>query len=171
MQMQALLEAAAERHRVPGAAIGVTFRGADTYAFHGVTSVENPLAVDAGTLFQVGSTTKTFTATAMMRLVERGDVDLDATVRAHLPELRLQDEEVAARVTVRHLLNHTAGWQGDLFLETGDGDDALARYAARLGEARQVAPLGTTVSYNNAAFSLAGRVIEKVTGRTYEPAL
>ncbi|MGH2685671.1 MAG: serine hydrolase domain-containing protein, partial [Actinomycetota bacterium] len=140
-------------------------------AFHGVTSVENPLAVDESTLFQFGSTGKTFTATAIMCLVDQGRVQLDARVRTYVPELRLEDESVAEEVTILHLLNHTAGWSGDLMEKTGEGDDALARYVEKMADLEQVTPLGTAVSYNNASLSLAGRVIEKVTGTTYEQAI
>ena len=70
--------------RRAGVAVGVYHDGEEHYAFHGVTSVENPLPVDEHTLFQFGSTGKTFTATAIMRLVDQGLVDLDAT-GAHLP--------------------------------------------------------------------------------------
>jgi CubicO group peptidase (beta-lactamase class C family) len=161
----------AERLRVPGVAAGVWAGGEEHYVCHGVTSVEHPLPIDEGTLFQVGSTGKTFTATAIMRLVEQGRVDLAAPVRTYLPDLRLADEDVAVRVTVLHLLNHTAGWRGDFFEDTGSGDDALARYVERLAELEQVSPLGAAASYNNAAVALAGRVIEVVTGRTYEAAI
>lgn len=170
-ELERKLAESAERHHVPGAAVGIAQGERDVYAFNGVTSVENPLAVDERTLFQIGSTTKTFTATAMMRLVEAGRVDLAAPVRTYVPELALRDEDVAARVTVLHLLNHTAGWTGDYFEDTGEGDDALARYVAKMAELEQVSPLGATASYNNAAFCLAGRVVERVTGQTYEAAL
>jgi CubicO group peptidase (beta-lactamase class C family) len=145
--------------------------GVEHYAFAGVTSVENPLPVDETTLFQFGSTGKTYTATALMRLVEQGRVDLDAPVRTYVPELTLKDEDVAAKVTVLQLLNHTAGWEGDLMEDMGNGDDALEKYVARMADIEQVSPLGATVSYNNASLSLAGRVIEKVTGSTYEKAI
>jgi CubicO group peptidase (beta-lactamase class C family) len=56
--------------------------------------------VDADTLFRIGSTTKTFTATAMMRLVDQGRVDLTAPARKVLPDLKLADEAVAKSVTV-----------------------------------------------------------------------
>ena len=59
------------------------------------------------------------------------------------------------------LLNHTAGWAGDMMDDTGDGDDALAKYVARMARLEQVTPLGATVSYNNASLSVAGRIIEK----------
>ena len=92
-------------------------------------------------------------------------------VRTYLPELTLQDEDVARNVTVLQLLNHTAGWSGDVFETTGDGDDALARYVERMAGVEQVTPLGATVSYNNASLSIAGRIIEKLTGKTYEQAI
>ncbi|HYW23372.1 MAG TPA: serine hydrolase [Terriglobales bacterium] len=170
-ELRERLAAAAERIGVPGAAAGVLLDGREEYAYHGVTSVENPLPVDATTLFQVGSTTKTFTATALLRLVEQGRVELSAPVRRYVPELRLRDEDAAERVTVLQLLNHTAGWAGDHFLDTGDGDDALARYVESMAELDQVSRPGTIASYNNAALSLAGRVVERVTGLPYETAL
>src|SRR5262245_16899591 len=92
---------------IPGASIGVLFEGEEEGAVLGVTSVENPLEVTPDTFFQIGSITKTFTATALMRLEERGDSELDAPVRIYLPELRLSDEDVSSRVTVRQLLTHT----------------------------------------------------------------
>ena len=103
--------------------------------------------------------------------MERGDLELDAPVRRYLPEFALQDEDVAQNVTVMHLLNHTAGWEGDLSDDTGDGDDALERYVALMKDIKQVTPLGATVSYNNASLSVAGRIIEKITGTTYEKAM
>ncbi len=152
-------------------AVGIYNEGTDEYAFHGITGIEQPLEVEENTLFQSGSTGKTFTATAIMRLVEQGKVDLDATVRTYVPELRLKDEDVAQRVTILHLLNHTAGWSGDLMKPTGDGDDALEKYVENMAELDQITPLGETVSYNNASLALAGRVIEKVTGKTFEEAM
>jgi CubicO group peptidase (beta-lactamase class C family) len=157
--------------KVPGAAVGIYLNGEEQYAVYGVTSIENPLPIDEDTLFQFGSTGKTYTATAIMRLVEAGKVDLNAPVRTYVPELRLKDEDVAQRVTVLQLLNHTAGWQGDYFEDTGRGDDAVARYVETLAEIDQVYPLGEQGSYNNAAVVLAGRVIENVTGLRYEDAI
>ncbi len=99
-----LIEAEMARLHVPGVAVGVLHEGRAFYGGYGVTSVENPLPVEPDTLFQIGSTTKTYTGTAAMRLVEAGQLDLDAPVRTYLPDLRLADEAVAAGVTLRHLL-------------------------------------------------------------------
>jgi CubicO group peptidase (beta-lactamase class C family) len=161
----------AERLQVPGVSVGVLVDGQELYAFHGVTSIENPLAVDADTLFQFGSTGKTFTATAVMRLVDQGKVDLNAPVRTYLPEFRLKDEGVAVNVTALQLFNHTAGWEGDLMEDMGPGDDALTRYVERMATIEQATPLGATVSYNNASLSVAGLIIERLTGKTYEAAM
>lgn len=170
-ELQAQVSALAEELAVPGVEVGVVIGDEDHAAFHGVTSVEDPLTVDENTLFQNGSTGKTYTSTAILRLVERGEMDLDAPVRTYVPELRLKDEQVARDVTLLHLLNHTAGWDGDLFENTGEGDDALERYVARMATIEQVTPLGATVSYNNASLALAGRALEHVTGRIYEDAI
>lgn len=161
---------ALDRFGVPGAAIGVEHDGAEAVAGWGVTSLENPLEVDAGTLFQIGSITKTVTGTLAMYLVEQGELDLDAPVRGYLPELRLADEDVAARVTMRHLLTHTGGWFGDHFADPGRGDDALERIVPELAELPQLAPLGEIWSYCNSGFYIAGRVLEVLAGRPYESA-
>jgi CubicO group peptidase (beta-lactamase class C family) len=170
-ELQAWVSEAAGGLEVPGVAVGVLLDGVEYYAFHGVTSIENPLPVDSNTLFQFGSTGKTYTSTTMLRLVDQGLVDLDATVRTYIPELKLKDEDVAAKVTVLQLFNHTAGWQGDMMDNTGEGDDALEKYVELMVNLEQTSPLGSVVSYNNASLSLAGRIIEKVTGKTFEQAV
>jgi CubicO group peptidase (beta-lactamase class C family) len=165
------IQDAMRRYHTPGVAVGVLREGhADEITTYGVTSVDNPLPVQPNTLFQIGSITKTITATAVMRLVEQGRLDLEAPVRRYLPELRLADEDVAQRVTLRHLLTHTAGFVGDDFTDTGNGDDAVARYVANVAELPQETPLGSLFTYCNAGFVVVGRVIEAVTGQQYEQA-
>jgi CubicO group peptidase (beta-lactamase class C family) len=163
--------AAMRRLQVPGVAVGVVDGDAEHVAGFGVTNVDHPLPVDGDTLFQIGSITKTVTGTAAMRLVEQGRLDLDAPIRAYLPDLRLADAATAAGVTLRHLFSHTAGWVGDYFDDLGNGDDALAKIVDRMADLPQITPLGTIWSYNNAGFYLAGGVIEIVTGKTYEAAV
>ena len=160
-----------DRKQIPGAAVGIAHGDETLTAGFSVTSVENPLPVTGTTLFQIGSITKTFVGTAIMRLVERGTLDLDATVRTYIPDFQVSDGAAAAGATVRHLLTHTGGWAGDFFHSTGDGSDALARYVADMANLPQLAPLGAHWSYNNAAFTVAGRIIELVTGQGFETAL
>jgi CubicO group peptidase (beta-lactamase class C family) len=158
-------------HAIPGVAVGVWDRGAEYVRGFGVTDVDHPVAVDGDTLFRIGSTTKTFTATTVMRLVEEGKLDLDAPVRAYLPEFTTADPTVASRVRVRQLLNHSAGWLGDFLQDFGDGEDAIASYVRGMSRLEQLTPLGEVFAYNNAAVVVAGRLIEVVTGIPYEHAV
>ena len=171
MTLAAFVEAAAEKFKIPGVAVAVWSGGNETYACHGVTSRQDPRPVGEHTLYSMGSISKTFTATAMMRLVAQGKVDLDAPVRRYVPELALRNEEWTSAMTVMNLLNHTAGLDWRLIVDTGDGDDALAGFVARLAELEQIAAPGTRTSYSQAGYNLAGRIIEKVTGLTFERAV
>ncbi|GAA2339612.1 serine hydrolase domain-containing protein [Streptomyces violaceusniger] len=155
---------------VPGVAAGVFLDGQEIYASHGVTSLSNPLPVDEKTLFPLASVSKTFTATALMRLVAEGKVDLDAPVRAYVPELRLADEEAAARITVLNLLNHTAGLDWNV-IDDGEGDRSLAGFVAKLPQLPLITPPGARASYSQAGYNLAGRIIEKITGLPFEQAM
>ena len=154
--------------RIPGAAVGIAHGAAVAFGGIGVTSVENPLPVTGDTVFQLGSITKTITATAIMQAVERGHIDLDATVRTYLPDFAVADPDISERATVRHLITHTGGWEGDLFEAAGWGDDALATLVGRLAKLRQVTPFGTLWSYSNASFYPLGRILEVLYGEPYE---
>ncbi len=166
------LVAAMQATGVPGAALGMLAGDREEHATFGLASLSSMRPVTSETLFQVGSLTKTYTGTTIWRLIDEGALDLDAPVRMYIPGLTLMDEEVAAEVTVHNLLDHSAGWYGDEGFDTGDGDDALARYVAeRMPQLPQLFPLGAFFSYNNAAFSLLGRLIEVSTGTTYDAAL
>jgi CubicO group peptidase (beta-lactamase class C family) len=156
---------------VPGVAVGILHKGEIKKAGFGVTNVDHPLPVTDQTLFQIGSITKTFTCTAIMRLVEMGKLDLDTTVQTYVPEFKVVDETASSQATIRHLLTHVGGWVGDYFDDTGSGEGALARYVANMADLEQLAPPGAVFSYNNAGFSLAGYIIEMVTGKSYQEAL
>jgi CubicO group peptidase (beta-lactamase class C family) len=155
---------------VPGVAVGVLLDGQEIYASHGVTSLANPLPVDEKTLFPLASVSKTFTATALMRLVAQGKVDLDAPVRHYVPELKLADEQAAAQITVLNLLNHTAGLDWNL-IDDGKGDRSLAGVVEKLPGLPLIAPPGARASYSQAGYNLAGRIVEKVTGLPFEQAM
>lgn len=165
------VEATAIKFGIPGVAVGVWADSQEIYACHGVTSIENPLPVDKDTLFVLGSITKTYTATALMRLVADGLVELDAPVRRYVPELRLADEKTSAEITVLNLLNHTSGLDWGLILDTGEGNDAIATYVAKMAELKQISPPEVRASYSQAGYNLLGRIIEKVTGLSYEQAI
>jgi CubicO group peptidase (beta-lactamase class C family) len=159
------------RYDVPGASLAVLHDGEVTTV--AVGSLNRDAGIDATTdsLFQIGSITKLFTTAAVMRLVERDELDLDEPVVKHLPELTTQDPDAARAVTLRHLLTHTSGIDGDHFLDTGRGDDVLERYVASCAELPQQFAPGTTHSYCNAGFGVAGRVLEVVAGEVWDEVL
>jgi CubicO group peptidase (beta-lactamase class C family) len=173
-EAQQLAEFVAERAGglgVPGVAVGVWAGGQETYVGHGITSIDNPLPVNRDTMFVVGSISKTLTATAVMCLIAEDRVDLEAPARRYVPEFALSDAEAADRITVLQLLNHTAGFATRLGTDTGEGDRALEDHVAALAESELISPPGARVYYSHIGFNLLGRVIEKVTGQTFEHAV
>jgi CubicO group peptidase (beta-lactamase class C family) len=164
------IKAEMKRLKVPGAALGIFYAGQEFSAGFGKTNLEHPLRVTPDTLFQVGSISKTFTGTLLMRLVEDGRLDLDVPVCKILPKFEMFDPDVEKRLTTRHLLTHTGGWIGDYFDDFGNGDDALQKMVRKIRKLPQVTPLGQAWSYNNAGFNIAGRIVEVLTGKPYEKA-
>src|SRR5437762_6797639 len=165
-----LVTAKMREYQVPGVAFGVVRDDREMMRGFGVTNVDNPLSITDDTVFPLASISKTVTTTAVMRLVEQGLIDLNAPVRKYLPDFRVADEAASREITIRHLLTHTSGFEGQLSA-TDYGDETLARFVASLSMNMQLAPPGAAWSYNNAGFGVAGRVIEVVTGKTFREAI
>ncbi|MDR5699002.1 serine hydrolase [Agromyces aerolatus] len=175
---QRRLDALAAKHGVPGAQLGVlrVVDGAADDTIVATTGTLNrgiatgaPVAADS--IFQIGSISKVYTATAIMRLIDQQRLTLDTRVADVIPELELASAEHTDGLTVRHLLTHTSGIDGDVFTDTGRGDDCLERYATLLGTSAITHPLGATWSYCNSGYSLLGLVIERLTGTTWDQAM
>lgn len=176
---QRRLDVLAERHGVPGAQLGILRHspdGADETVVVATGTLNKNLPagsarVTADSVFQIGSISKVWTATAILRLIEQGRFALDTPVHELVPGVRLVNDEITAGVTVRHLLTHTSGIDGDIFTDTGRGDDCLDKYVGLLADAAQNHPIGATWSYCNSGFSLLGRIIEVVTGQVWDAAM
>lgn len=165
--LAAKVEALMTAHVVPGVVVGLADEQGERTWGSGVTNVDHPLPVDADTVFEIASITKTMTATVAACLAAAGTLDLDAPVRRYLPDFRVADRDASERVTVRDLFTHTAGWFGEYLPPTGHGADAIAQGVAAMSGLEQVSPRGA-FSYNNVSLTLAGHVIEVVSGRPYE---
>ena len=158
---------------VPGAVVGVSRGGVvETQAF-GIAHLESGLPVTQDTVFRVASITKPITATMIMSLVEEGMIDLDRAVGDYLPGIPLSDgpDSWQHAITMRHLLSHTAGIDCELGFnqaQFGNSDSALARAISLYNGLHQWAAPGTTMSYGNTGYWLAGRVAEVVSGLPYE---
>lgn len=163
--------ALAERLGVPGVACAVDIGGESVEAHHGVTHLEHPLPVDGGTLFQIASMSKPFAATVVMLLVTDGLVALDDPVIDHLGEFATDGGRHDRDVTVRHLVTHTTGWDGDELLVHPVLGGTLADAPAVMAGARQLVAPGTDFTYNNGGFAIAGRLVETVTGRPFAAVL
>ena len=165
------LTALADKHAVVGATLAIAHGDTTVAAATGVLNVRSAQPATPDSVFQIGSISKVFTATLVMQLVDEGLVELDAPVATYLPDFRVRDEEVSRTVTFRHLLTHTSGIDGDLFLDTGRGDDAVEKYVAAMADLGQNHPLGKTMSYCNSGYILLGRLVEVLRGATWDAVL
>ncbi|MDP9100628.1 MAG: beta-lactamase family protein [Actinomycetota bacterium] len=168
---QERLTVLAEKFDVPGASLGIWRSGEVLEAATGVLNTSTGVRTTTESVFQIGSITKVWTACLVMQLVDEGLLDLDEPVVTYLPDFRVADPDVTSAVTCRHLLAHSSGIDGDLFLDTGRGDDCVEKYVAACAELGQNHPLGVTMSYCNSGYTVLGRVIEVLRGTTWDAAL
>jgi CubicO group peptidase (beta-lactamase class C family) len=162
----------AEAHGIPGASVAVLIDGRVVEGTAGVVNLRIGVPVTPDTLFMIQSITKVWTATLVMQLVDEGLIALDAPVRAYLPGFRTADEDVSGQITVRHLLTHTGGFEGDIWAETTCGTDALQRFVEDLvPHARQNAGPGEMYSYCSAGYGVLGRLVEVLRDTSYAGAL
>lgn len=152
---------------IPGMALGIVQDGqiAHLQGFGQADSGGRP--VRPQTPFHLGSVSKSFTALAVLQLVEEGKIDLDAPVQTYLPWFELADEDASARITVRHLLNQTTG------ISTRDGNgfwanrQSLEEVVRGLDTIEPTQPVGAAFQYSNINYGIAGLIVEKVSGQPY----
>jgi CubicO group peptidase (beta-lactamase class C family) len=158
-------------HIVAGASLAVMLGDDVREAASGVVNADTRVETTPDSIFQIGSITKIYTATLIMQLVDEGRIDLDAPARTYLSELRFGDAAATETVTIRQLLTHTSGVDGDFFDDFGRGDDCVARYVDACSGLPSLFAPGTMWSYCNAGFVVLGRIVERMTGMTWDAAL
>jgi len=155
--------------KVPGAAIAVMHDRKIETAGIGVTNVDDPQPVTDKTQFFIGSATKPFTATVILKMAERGELDLDAPIRKYLPDFQVGDIEASEKSRVIDLFQHRTGWQGDFIDDLGSGEEALEQAVRAMRFLPQRTPYGTVWAYNNSNYIIAGRLIQFVSrAKSYE---
>ena len=158
--------------RIPGLALGIVKDDRIAYLRGFGEADESGRAVTPKTPFIIGSLSKSFTALAIMQLVEAGKVELDAPVQRYLPWFRVADEEASGEITVRHLLNHTSGLStktGRSYQGNGDTSDAALEKAVRkLSSVELTAPVGERHQYSTINYSVLGLIVQTVARRSYE---
>jgi len=158
-------------HHVPGASLAVLSGGELHELAGGVLHRGTGVPVTTDSLFLSGSIAKVYTATLVMQLVDAGLLDLDATVVSVLPEFATPDPAATATITVRQLLSHTGGLTCDFTFDSGRGDDCLATYVKAAGQVALDCPPGTAISYSSLGYVVLGRIVEVLTGQTWDQAL
>jgi len=163
-----------KRLHVPGASLAIVRDGHITKAQgYGFANLELRSPATKETVYEIGSTSKQFTATAIMMLVEEGKVRLDDTITKYFPEA----PQAWRGITIRHLLTHTSGIQNhvavphwldvfrtNLAFETAPSRDELLKMFFKLPLEFQP---GETWAYDNTGYYLLGIIIEKASGKSY----
>jgi len=154
--------------KVPGAAIAVVQDGKVALAkAYGQRDLEANLPVTAATQFVIGSITKSFTATAVALLHDEGHLDWSKPVRDYVPEFRLHDPVATERVTIRDLLCHQSGLPRHDWVHF-PGDRAPAELLGAMRYLELSLDIRSAYQYNNLCYNVAGLLIERVSGQSYE---
>ncbi len=152
---------------IPGAAVAVV-QGDDVFAQgYGVLETGKPEAVNADTIFAIGSTTKAFTSALIGMLVDEGKLSWDDLVIQHIPEFELYDDWVACHVTVRDLLCHRLGLERaqKIYYHRGYDQREIIR---RMKYLKPAVGFRTGFNYANQQYGVAGLIIEAITGKSWD---
>lgn len=156
------------RHRLPGLAVAIT-RGDEIVLVRGYGEARDGEPINGQTQFRIASLSKSFTALAVLQLVEAGKMELDAPVTRYLPEFVLSSSSVSERITVRQLLNHTSGLADTGFVSgLGGQQQTLVDRVASLRDARFVDPPGTAFHYFDPNYQVLARLVEVVSGQPFD---
>jgi CubicO group peptidase (beta-lactamase class C family) len=164
------VEAERRATRLPGLALGIVHGDRIVHLRGFGNAGPSGQPVTPQTPFILASTTKSFTALAIMQLVEAGKVDLDAPVQRYLPWFRLADPAASARITVRHLLNQTSGLAdpSDSLTNGDDSNTALEHAVRALSTVAPTHPPGQAFGYSNMNYVTLGLIVQTVAGQSYE---
>ena len=161
-----------DQHNIPAVSLAVWHNNQLYQAASGVLNINTGVEATTDSIFQIGSITKVFTASLVMQLVDQGRVNLDTPVKTYLQDFQIADPEATQTITVRQLLNHSNGIAGDFFPDDNNAQgNAIARYLDRINLIPLVHPPGANYSYSNAAFVVAGRLVEVLTGLPWHQAM
>jgi NADH:quinone reductase (non-electrogenic) len=156
--------------RIPGLALGIVRDDRIVYLKGYGDADSSGRAVTARTPFLIGSITKSFTALAVLQLVDAGKVDLDEPVQRYIPWFRTADSAASARITVRELLTMRSGLPQvyETQRSTAEDDRALERGVRSLRTRALRSAPGRAEAYSNAGYETLGMLIQSVSGQSYE---
>jgi CubicO group peptidase (beta-lactamase class C family) len=166
-ELQESLVAALARSPVPGASIAVLHDGKVTCAAAGITNVNTGVEMTPSTLAHIGSITKVLNTTLVMQLVDDGRIELDEPVIRYLPDLQLGSRAALPQITVRMLLNHTSGIDGEMLPDSGHDEEIIEKAIQRFAQLGQLHPPGAEFSYCNAGMVIAGYLVQRHRGKSW----
>jgi CubicO group peptidase (beta-lactamase class C family) len=171
-ELEGRLHALCEKHKVVGAVFGVYDGETIETAAYGSLNLDTGVACTTDSVFQIGSISKIFTATLLMQLLDEKRLELDDLVVSHLPEFALADRGAAQSITIRQLLNHTSGMDGDFFPADDPEGPSTKSYVRKMCLLTNLFQPGEgPVTYCNSGYVVAGRIVEKLTGRPWREAV
>ncbi|NLS92466.1 MAG: beta-lactamase family protein [Planctomycetaceae bacterium] len=170
--LEAWLQSEIDYRDQPGFVVGIVLDQDLIYAKgFGYADIEKKRPMTTDTLFRIGSQSKTFTAIAVLQLLEQGKLSLDDPVKEHLPNFSVAGDEVASEeITIFHLLTHTAGLLSEGTQTTHWSDCEFPTWAhidEQLKSVTIVFPPETKRKYSNLGYVLAGRIVEAVSGESF----
>ncbi len=171
MQLQRIVDKAAIESGAVGGQVSVIVGAQRADFVFGSANVELNQPMTSDTVIQIGSTTKVFNAALIMTLVEQHRLDLDIPIVQYMPRFRVADPKAREAITLRQLLSMSSGLDNGPYTQFWNGDEALASYVDSLRTLPQVFAPGRGFGYSNAGTSIAGRVVEVVTGDTWDAVL
>jgi CubicO group peptidase (beta-lactamase class C family) len=160
-----------KRLGIAGAQIAIACGDTLVHAEAGVANNDLGTPVMPDTVFQIGSTSKVFTATMIMQLADEGRVDIDEPVAGYLPDVRLATGDEWRGITPRQLMSMSSGLDNGPYTDTGRNDDCVARYVDLLADIPLTFSPGTAYGYSNASTNVSGLLIERLTGQCWDEAL
>ena len=167
-KLQSYTDCLVNKYGVPALSIAVWQQNTLHQAAAGTLNLNTDVKATTDSIFHIGSITKVFTACLIMQLVEEGRIALDSPVKQYLRDFHVADREATESITVRQLLNHTNGIVGDYFPDDlRASGNPIARYVDRINLIPQTHAPGEGFSYSNAAYAVAGRLLEVVLGMSW----
>lgn len=161
-----------DKYQCPGMAIAVIKDNQIIFEKeYGVRSIQNEASIDLNTLFRIGSLSKGFAGILAAKLIEKNKFKLDDPVSMYIPEFTVKAKNKDGIMRIQHILSHTSGFTEHAFSNLVDENvnrEVMIRYLDNLVPKDST---GKVYAYQNVAFSLIEKVIEKVTGMTYTEAL
>jgi len=170
--IDAYIENHMAEHKIPGLALSIVHNDEIVYTQGYGDADPDGTPVTPGTPFIIGSASKSFTALAIMQLVEAGQIELDATVQTYLPWFTMADPEQAKLITVRHLLAQTSGLSGPVsdkdIVNPDVSENALETHIRELTDYNLARTPGESYEYNNTNYDILGLIVQTVSGQPYE---